>query len=657
MTSRRLASVLASGAVVASIALVAPGAYAGGSRPAATALTPPTYESTLVGPAVNIFYPSGIAYDSALNRVVVADTGLDRIDVYKAFQSSPTLIEQFGTPGPGVGQMLSPRDVAVDPQSDVYVADADNNRIEKFGPSGNPIWIAGEPVNNKQVLNNPIGISYDTANNQVLVADTGHSLIRAYAPDPPPNSPPGTPPALLWTSPANSVTGIASPRDAVRGPDGLIWVADYHHNQVKAFAVTPGGSWASTPAIVLGDGLPNGHNPGELNGPYNVAFSPGGQYVYVSDTGNERVAEWHLTAAGATFVTDIGSRCDTDCPPPPGGNGNLLFLALRRVAVDPAGRLWVADFWGSAVHEIAPTSMTSLKEWGGTAAPTPGVAQAFGIATAPDGSAYVVDRLNQRVEEFNPAGQLVAVQGKRGTAPGDYSWPEAATVTPDGIVWVGDTRNGRLVEFPNGLSGKPTDIGSTSSGKTPPFGTFGYITGLASDPSGNVWVADSTNNRIQKYTPSTGGFTGFGTRGKATSGSAQFIGPQGVAATGSVVYVADTGNNRIVETDNSGNILAVSSPTIGLNGPQGVTLGPDGTVWVADTLNDRVVHLSSDLQTNLGDGFGMCGSTTPPPPAWPVCGNAIGDLYLPHSLAISGSTLFVADTFNNRVLEYNITGS
>jgi DNA-binding beta-propeller fold protein YncE len=598
-----------------------------------------------------MFYPSGIAYDSALNRVVVADTGRDRIDVYNANQSSPTLIEQFGTPGPANGQMLSPRDVAVDPQSDIYVADADNNRIQKFDSNGNWLWTAGAPIKGKQILNNPIGISYDTANNQVLVADTGHSLIDAY-------SPAGV---LLWTSPANSVTHIASPRDAARGPDGLIWVADYHHNQVKAFAVTPGGSWASTPSIVLGDGLPDGHNPGELNGPYNVAFSPGGQYVYVSDTGNERVSVWQLTESGATFVTDIGSRCDTDCPPPPGGN--LLFVALRRVAVDPAGHLWVADFWGSAVHEIAPTPLTgtspgtSLKEWGGTAAATPGTAQAFGIATGPGGVTYVVDRLNQRVEEFNSAGQFVPpAQGQRGTGPGDYSWPETATVTPNGIVWVGDTRNNRIVEFPNGLTGTPIDIGTTSSGKTSPFGTFGYITGLASDPSGNVWVADSTNNRIQKYTPSTGHFTGFGTRGKATSGSAQFIGPQGVAVNGSAVYVADTDNNRIVETDHSGNIIAVSSPTLGLSGPQGVTLAPDGTLWVADTVNDRVVHLSASLQ-NLGDGFGTCGSNTPPPPAYAVCGNAIGDLYLPHSLAISGSTLFVADTFNNRVLEYNITGS
>jgi DNA-binding beta-propeller fold protein YncE len=593
-----------------------------------------------------MFYPSGIAYDSALSRVVVADTGLDRIDVYSANQSSPTPtpIERFGTPGPGVGQLLTPRDVAVDPQSDIYVAEADNNRIQKFDSNGNPLWIAGEPVNNIQVLNNPIGISYDTVNNQVLVADTGHSLIRAY-------SPAGV---LLWTSPANSVTGIASPRDAVRGPDGLIWVADYHHNQIKAFAVTPTGQWTSPPKIVLGDGLPDGHNPGELNAPYNVVFSPGGQYAYVADTGNERVSVWQLTESGATFVTDIGSRCESDCPPPPGGN--LLFSDLRRVAVDPAGHLWVADFWGSAVHEIDPTSITSLKEWGGTAAATPGTAQAFGIATAPDGSTYVVDRLNQRVEEFNPAGQFIISQGQRGTAPGDYSWPETATVAPDGIVWVGDTRNGRLVEFPDGLTGSPIDIGTLSSGKTAPFGTFGYITGVTSDPGGHIWIADSTNNRIQKYTPSTGAFSGFGTRGKATSGSAQFIDPQGVAANGSAVYVADTGNNRIVETDDSGNIIAASSPTLGLNGPQGITLAPDGTLWVADTLNDRVVHLSASLQ-NLADGFGTCGSTTPPPPAWAVCGNAIGDLYLPHSLAISGSTLFVADTFNNRVLEYNISGS
>jgi hypothetical protein len=66
-------------------------------------------------------------------------------------------------------------------------------------------------------------------------------------------------------------------------------------------------------------------------------------------------------------------------------------------------------------------------------------------------------------------------------------------------------------------------------------------------------------------------------------------------------------------------------------------------VWVADSGNDRIVHLSATL-TNLGDGFGGPGDSS----------TEFDD---PHSLAIFGHTLYVADTYNNRIQEFNITGS
>ena len=70
----------------------------------------------------------------------------------------------------------------------------------------------------------------------------------------------------------------------------------------------------------------------------------------------------------------------------------------------------------------------------------------------------------------------------------------------------------------------------------------------------------------------------------------------------------------------------------------------DGTVWVADSGNDDIVHLSSSL-LNIGDGFGGLPAGT-------------GSMQFddPHSLVVYGETLYVADTYNNRIQEYNITG-
>jgi sugar lactone lactonase YvrE len=272
-----------------------------------------------------------------------------------------------------------------------------------------------------------------------------------------------------------------------------------------------------------------------------------------------------------------------------------------------------------------------MVEIDGSPAPPPGFAQAFGIAVGGNGTTYGVDRLNQRVERFDAGGAYLNSVGFRGTAVGRFSWPETAAVAPDGTLWVGDTRNNRLQHFSADLSGVPVVVGSRGSA----LGNFYHPEGMTVDGGGIVWVADTNNNRIEAYNPATQIFTAFGTRG-TTAGL--LINPQGVAVSATDVYVADTGNNRIQKFTPSG--VFEASFSTGLNQPQGIALAPDGSLWVADTMNNRIVHLSSAL-ADLGDGFGSAGT---------------GDLQFnrPHSLAVHGSVLFVADTFNNRVQEFSI---
>ena len=112
-------------------------------------------------------------------------------------------------------------------------------------------------------LNTPIGISYDATTNEVLVADTGHSEIKAYA---------AVGRCLRVHRRAVHVgipTGIVkSPREARRGPDGEIWVADYNDEEVRAFqctctsSATVGTAWVTTANKVIGDGIAAGHGTG-----------------------------------------------------------------------------------------------------------------------------------------------------------------------------------------------------------------------------------------------------------------------------------------------------------------------------------------------------------------------------------------------------------
>ena len=137
---------------------------------------------------------------------------------------------------------------------------------------------------------------------------------------------------------------------------------------------------------------------------------------------------------------------------------------------------------------------------------------------------------------------------------------------------------------------------------------------MATDPSGDLWVADRFNNRLQEFS-SSGTFIeaiGFGVSdGKSEyeicksgcragiegSGSGQFNDPRGIAVnpnTGNI-YVSDAGNNRIEEFSTSASFIrAFNSESSGrnLNSPNGLTIDSSGDLWVADTQNNRIVEFN-----------------------------------------------------------------
>ena len=608
-------------AVTGTVAAVAAPSMAGLGAAAAAVDGPPALLGTLAGPSQAAMYPSGLEVDRVHDRLVVADTGLDRVLFYS--RTGDKLTGGFGSFGTGPGQFASPRDVAVDDDGNIYVADAENNRIQKFDADGVFQWQKGGIGGSLESLNTPIGVTWDSANDVLLVASTGQSLIKAW----------NAAGVFQWKSPTGTALGAIAMRDVSRGPDGRMWVTAYKQHQIRVYDVSPNGqTWDTTPVWVLGDGAPNSGGDNQLNFPYNVGWSPDGKTVYVSDTGNGRVARWDLRGATPRWLPQFGRRCDEHpqpCADPPVDAGQ--FNHLRRVAVDGAGNIYAADFWGAGIEEFAPDG-TVVRSIEGAEPPTPGFAEAYAVDVAPSGQIYVMDRLNHRIQRFEADGTFVNRVGARGTQPATFSWPEGLTTGPDGSVWAVDTRGDRIERFGADLA--PTGV--------PSFGSTGSAVGEMSFPSnadvaanGTVWVADTRNNRLQTFDPATHRFAAVGAQGAAPG---QFSHPQGVAVTADAVYVADTDNNRVQKLTLDGGFVAQFST--GLLGPEGLEVAPDGTVWVADTQHSRLVHLSAAL-ADLGDGFGAPGTGT-------------HEFFNPHDLAFGNDKMYVADTYNNRVQVYDM---
>ncbi|MGD9893907.1 MAG: flippase activity-associated protein Agl23, partial [Dehalococcoidia bacterium] len=175
-------------------------------------------------------------------------------------------------------------------------------------------------------------------------------------------------------------------------------------------------------------------------------------------------------------------------------------------------------------------------------------------------------------------------------------------------------------------------------------GMFNRPSAMAIDPDGNLLVADTSNNRIQKLSP-TGEFIG------ASPPNVGLNEPWGVAADGSGnVFVADTWNHRIVQLDSGLRFVrAWGGPSatgqtadpapLELYGPRGLAIDGDGNLWVTDTGHNRVLKFSPD-----GEPLGQFGGP----------GSEPGQFSEPVGIALaSGGDILVADTWNGRVQRFD----
>ncbi|MGH9910587.1 MAG: 6-bladed beta-propeller, partial [Nitrososphaerales archaeon] len=259
--------------------------------------------------------------------------------------------------------------------------------------------------------------------------------------------------------------------------------------------------------------------------------------VYVADTFNSRIQKFN---SSGNFLTKLGSF----------GSGNGQFIAPHGVALDSSGNLYVADTNNNRIQKFG-SSGNFITTWGTTGSGDGQFSSPRGIAVDSSDNLYVTDTGNNRIEKFTlanpcPVGTtqivvgvcFVLKWGTTGSDNGQFSSPRGIAVDSSSNVYVVDTSNHRIQKFSSSGSFL-TQWGSFGTGN----GKFASPAGIAVDSLSNVYVADALNSRIQKFDSSGKFITTFGSVG---TGNGQFIIPEGVAVdSAGIIYIVDTGNNRV----------------------------------------------------------------------------------------------------------------
>jgi len=249
------------------------------------------------------------------------------------------------------------------------------------------------------------------------------------------------------------------------------------------------------------------------------------------------------------------------------GSGDYAqFNAPYGVAVDSFGNVYVGDAANHRIRKITPAGVVSTLAGGLSGGYQDGAGDSArfsvptGVAVDSSGNVYVADTGNERIRKITPAGVVSTLAGGvvgYEDGAGDsakFDTPFGVAVDSSGNVYVADTDNNRIRKITASTGIVSTLAGDSTSGNNDGTGTsarFFSPAGIAVDSLGNVYVSDRGNNSIRKITASTGivsTLAGDGTTGNndGTGTSARFFSPIGIAVDSSEnVYVADKYNNSI----------------------------------------------------------------------------------------------------------------
>jgi predicted membrane-bound mannosyltransferase/DNA-binding beta-propeller fold protein YncE len=280
------------------------------------------------------------------------------------------------------------------------------------------------------------------------------------------------------------------------------------------------------------------------------------------------------------------------------------FQTPRDIAMAPDGTLYVADTFNNRIQHLAADG-TILHEWGTFADISKGDApggtffQPWGIAVGADGSVYVADTWNHRIQKFTSDGQFVNMWGYFGQADTPFAiWgPRDIAMDSAGQVYITDTGNKRIVIY----DGNGTYISQFGSAGLE-SGQFDEPVGVAVDKNGVVYVADTWNQRIQVMSKNESGEYLSTTSWDVVAWFGQSLDNKPFLAVDNKnnLYTTDPEGYRVLHFTTGGTFINYfgdyGTGTNEFNLPTGIITDGKGGVWIADAGNNRIMHFSLPTQ-------------------------------------------------------------
>jgi uncharacterized protein (TIGR03663 family) len=332
----------------------------------------------------------------------------------------------------------------------------------------------------------------------------------------------------------------------------------------------------------------------------------------------------------------------------------LTWDRIKKALSNPAERVAIFDIWLNRDYSkyAEVTGETSLTEanWSPSDRMRMYVRKDIASQIWNYGAAPVTQAQADPYEKGTIQLSADAVFGSAGTDAGQLNAPRGLAIGPDGTIYVADSRNNRIQHFSQ--DGKLLNAWGTfadiASQPNAPIGSFNEPWGVAAAPDGSIYVTDTWNHRIQKFTKDGKPVKMWGQYGLGDQNST-FWGPRGIAVdSAGRVYVADTGNKRISIFDSNGNFIAQFGGQ-GLepgqfDEPVGVALDTQGNVYVTDTWNQRVQVFAPNADK----------TSYAPLRQWDIAGWKSQSLDNKPYIAVNNTGhVFVTDPEGYRILEFD----